>query len=139
MMDEFDNKRGMIKLLLEMLKGSASKEVSDGMHMPEDGKGLAVEKVSVIPHEDDEDMPEKMADGGMPAESDEPGHMYKAPEQMADGSADEEAVSNLPGEIEDREGLMDHRQDFHNKSNVEDDQENNESAFQAFLPRKKKK
>lgn len=127
MMDEFAEKRGMVKILLDMLKNHASKEVSDGMAPPMPAKGLEIEKVSVMPHEKHGMEPEKMADGGMPAESDEPERMMMPPEQTADGSADEEALKNLAdGDEQDHE--------------MEDqDEENNQSMFSAFLGRKKKK
>jgi|SRR6266853_1048832 len=130
-MDNMDEKHKMIQMLLGMLKSSASKEVSDGMKPPADAKGLSVEKVSVIPH--------KMADGGMPAASDEPGELHSMPEQSADGSADAEAVANLPGSIEDEGKEKDEMQALHNENIMDEDEDNNQSAFQAFLPRKKKK
>lgn len=126
MMDEFAEKRGMVKMLLDMLKNHASKEVSDGM-APPPGKGIAIEKVSVMPKDKMPMEPEKMADGGMPAESDEPERMMMPPEQSADGSADEEALKNMAaGDEEDHE--------------MEDqDEGNNQFMFSAFLGRKKKK
>lgn len=63
MMDEFDQKRDLVKSLLDMLKNSAGDEVMAGLKppegMPEDAKGLEIEKVSVIPHDEkaeDHDM-----------------------------------------------------------------------------------
>lgn len=106
-MDEFQEKRGMIKMLLDMLKHSASDEVMNGMKVPEgmpaDAKGLEVEKVSVLPHDEhmegDEMSPEdatladkvmshgdeKMSEGGMVM--DEPKEM---PLPMDDDDMDDE-------------------------------------------------
>jgi hypothetical protein len=62
MMDSFDEKRGMVKKLLDMLKSHASNEVNTGMQKPEgegDMHGVQVEKVEVIPdHEMDTVTPE---------------------------------------------------------------------------------
>lgn len=84
-MDEFEQKHEMVQMLLDMLKRSASDEVMNGMKKPEgmpEGKGMEIEKVSVMPHEHmdgdpspkeatlaDKVMPRgeiarKMADGG---------------------------------------------------------------------------
>lgn len=80
-MDEFEKKHEMVQMLLDMLNKNASDEVSGHM-MPkhEDGKGVSVEKVSVMPDEhrdvvSEEAKPDisdpamvmdKMAMGGMP-------------------------------------------------------------------------
>ncbi len=113
MMDDFEEKRNMVKMLLEMLKGSAAKEVSDGMQKPEgmpDAKGLEIEKVSVLPHdehESDDESPEgeTLADQVLPKGS-VAEEMKRAPEMAA-----------------------------------EDDMENDDepaSAFSSFLRKKKK-
>lgn len=132
MMDEFAEKRGMVKMLMDMLKKSAAGEVAGGLKapepMPEDGKGVSVEKLSVMPH--------KMADGGMALESDEPERMIDTPPQDGDGN---EAVAALPGPIKDEEAEAADSQDMSNARLMEDDQDNNQSMFNAFLPRKKKK
>lgn len=128
MMDEFAEKRGMVKMLMDMLKHSAAKEVSDGMPKPEmapaDGKGLSIEKVSVMPHEDG-DMPAKMADGGMASDMDQPERMIMPPAQDADGSSDEEAMKNMADGTEQ------------NKRMEDEDEDNNQSSFSAFMRRKK--
>ena len=79
-MDEFDNKRGMVKQLLDMLKSHASNEVSTGLQKPEgegDMHGLETAHVEVLPdhkmdevtpeHDarEEEDQPEKMHTGGI--------------------------------------------------------------------------
>lgn len=86
MMDDFDEKRSMVKMLMDMLKGSAAKEVSDGLKKPEgepdDMHGIQVEKVEMVPdHEMDEPTPEhdvithEMHEGGEVAPMDQPKEM----------------------------------------------------------------
>lgn len=96
-MDEMEEKRGMIKMLLEMLKGSAAKEVGDGMPKP-DVHGLEIEKVSVMPHDETghaDESPEtaSLADEVMPtgAIAEE---MKRAPEMAAED--DEEGEDSSP-------------------------------------------
>lgn len=90
-MDEFEERRGMVKMLLDMLKQSAAGEVSDGMKasegMPEDAKGLEIDKVSVMPgkEEGDEESPESesLADEVLPKGSIAE-EMKRAPEMAAE-------------------------------------------------------
>ena len=75
MMDSFDEKRGIVKKLLDMLKSHASNEVSSGLQkpkgMPEDAHGIQVEKVMVADHDMDHPTPEhevetkELAKGGL--------------------------------------------------------------------------
>ncbi len=62
MMDSFDEKRGMVKKLLDMLKDHASNEVNSGLQHPEgegDMHGIQAERVEVLPeHEMDIPTPE---------------------------------------------------------------------------------
>lgn len=62
MNDMFDEKRGMVQKLLQMLKSHASDEVNTGLQKPEgegDMHGVQVEKVEVLPdHEMDMPTPE---------------------------------------------------------------------------------
>ena len=136
MMDEFQEKRNMVKMLLDMLKHSAASEVEGGMPK---SKGMEIEKVSVIPHGHEEGEETHMADGGMAAHSDEPERMIDPPPQDGDGSANEEAIKNLPGPIKDEEAEEEDSQNMSNARLLEDDQDNNQSAFGAFLSRKKRK
>lgn len=81
MMDSFDEKRGMVKKLLDMLKDHASNEVNTGLQKPEgegDMHGLQVEKVEVLPdHKMETPTPEhdvithEMNTGGMVPDSPE--------------------------------------------------------------------
>lgn len=62
----FDDKRGMVKKLLDMLKAHASNEVDSGLKKPEgedDMHGVQVEKVEILPeHEMDKATPEHEVD-----------------------------------------------------------------------------
>jgi len=137
--EEMNEKRGMVKMLLDMLKHSASDEV--GHSLPDHAKGLQVEKVSVLPHEEGDMEHVPMAEGGLPPEMEpEKGELTHIPDgSEADGSADEEAVRNLPGPIEDEGKERDEKQALHDADMMDEDEDSNQSAFQAFLPRKNKK
>ena len=190
--DGFEKKRDMVKVLLNMLKSSASGEVSKGigaeregvevsggMPAPEPPHGLEQTKNSSVDHNTIEaghdDSPDqhkspsgnlegmapetamghphrkksfeagavKMADGGMPLDTDEPEefHLADAIARMkgVDGSSDEEAVKNLPGPVEDEEAEGEDSQNMSNARLLDDDQDNNQSMFTAFLGRKRKK
>jgi hypothetical protein len=66
MSDPFSEKRGMVSMLLKMLKKHASDEVDSGLKRPEgegDMHGLQDEKVEVLPdHEMDKATPEHEVD-----------------------------------------------------------------------------
>lgn len=66
MNDMFDEKRGMVRKLLDMLKAHAASEVSSGLRKPEgegDMHGVQVEKVEILPdHEMDKSTPEHEID-----------------------------------------------------------------------------
>lgn len=107
-MDEFESKHGMMKMLMDMLKKSASDEVSNGLTKPEgegDMHGMEVEKVEVLPdHNMDEPTPEHdvkpegMADGGKIVE---PEGMLPDKDGAAHEEADEsEAERRSEGDIE---------------------------------------
>jgi hypothetical protein len=85
----------------------------------------------------------KMADGGMALDSDQPEEFHMADElarrKGIDGSQDGDAVSNLPGPIEDELGEGEDSQNQSNARLMKDDQDNNQSMFSAFLGRKRKK
>lgn len=106
-MDEFEQKHEMVQMLLDMLKRSASDEVMDGMKKPDgmpEGKGLEIEKVSVVPHEHEEgDMsPEAatLADEVMPKGSIAE-EMKRAPEMAAEDDAESHADDEGDDEMED--------------------------------------
>ncbi len=74
MLDPFDEKRGMVKKLLDMLKSHASAEVDGGLKKPEgspDMHGIQAEKVEAADHEMDYPTPEhdvlthEMSHGGV--------------------------------------------------------------------------
>jgi|SRR5665213_1492136 len=108
-------------------------------------EGMAPESIMGHPHRKKsfEAGAAKMADGGMAADSDEPEEFHMADElarrKGVDGSQDGEAVSNLPGPIEDELGEGEDSQNMSNARLMHDDQDNNQSMFQAFLGRKKGK
>ena len=155
MMDEFESKRGMIQVLMDMLKKNAGDEVGKSVTLTPVPSSPVADK----PHQKDsyskggmvdlskpnsdlmqpasEDM--KMADGGMPSPTDEPERQLMPRAQNADGSSDSEAVKNLPEHPEDCDAEKEEDQKEHNEELEEDDQYNNSSSFDAFLPRKKKK
>ena len=127
MNDMYDEKRGMVKKLLEMLKSHASDEVSNGLQKPDgedDMHGVQVEKVEVLPgHEMDEPTPEhdvitKMADGGMAAEGD--------PEL-------ENHVEHKPAPVDP--GLQEDMEALHPAP----EEEEQPSMFASFLGKRKKK
>jgi hypothetical protein len=108
-------------------------------------EGMAPETIMGHPHRKKsfEAGAAKMADGGMALDSDEPEEFHMADElarrQGVDGSSDSTAVSNLPGPIEDEGKERDDEQALHNANMMDEDEDNNQSAFEAFLPRKRKK
>jgi hypothetical protein len=133
MMDEMEEKRGMVKMLLDMLKSSAAKEVSDGLKppegMPKDAKGLEIEKVSVVPaHEMDEPMPEHdILTKELPEHEEEEGEeheMHKGGMAYHEGGEVTKltAPKEMPLPTED-----------------EDMEEMSSSPFASFLGKKKKK
>jgi hypothetical protein len=125
----------------------AGHKMSPDQHKSPSGnlEGMAPETIMGHPHRKHsfEAGAAKMADGGMALDSDEPEGFHMADElarrQGVDGSQDEEAVKNLPGPIEDELGEGEDAQNMSNARLLKDDQDNNQSMFQAFLPRKKKK
>jgi hypothetical protein len=125
----------------------AGHKMSPDQHKSPSGnlEGLAPSSITDHPHRKKsfEAGAAKMADGGMALDSDEPEGFHMADElarrQGVDGSSDADAVSNLPGPIEDDLGEKDESQSLSNARIVKDDQDNNQSMFQAFLGRKRKK
>lgn len=118
MHDEFDKKREVVKSLMQMLGKNAHDEVSGSM-MPK--KEVSVEKVSMKP---DAEMPHDdmaaMSDGGLAEASDEPmREMVDSLPEVSDGG-NEDIVTEPETPIE------------------EQDEDNNSSAFGAFMKRRKK-
>jgi hypothetical protein len=146
MMDSFDEKRGMVKKLLEMLKAHASSEVDSGLKHPEgegDMHGIQAERVEVLPeHEMDETTPEhdvvthEMHSGGV-VDKVSPTVPLKMDSQKGqpdkEGSAHEEATESegeriAEGDITPMPG------DKYPEAESEPP-----SMFASFLSRKKKK
>jgi hypothetical protein len=130
MMDEFGKKREMVKALLGMLKHSATEEVSG-----------PAKQVTLTPKPTVSPV-EKMAEGGLAdtdmSASDEASRLLETKEQDADGSADAEAIANLPCPVEDEDKEKEDIQALHDENMVDEDEDNNSSAFEAFLSKKKK-
>ncbi len=79
----------------------------------------------------------KMADGGMAEKSDEP--MREMPSDLPSEDASNPALENLPGPVEDEDKEKEEIQMEHDVNIMDEDEDNNSSAFDAFLPRKRKK
>ncbi len=79
----------------------------------------------------------KMADGGMAAVTDEP--MREMPSELPSEDVSNPELSNLPTPPMDEEAEKEEMQTEHDDNILYEDQDNNSSAFDAFLPRKKKK
>lgn len=131
-MDSFDEKRGMVKKLLDMLKTSASGEVGTGLQKPEgadDMHGVQVERVEVLPEhkmdmptpEHDVETKELNAGGVMPEPSDGQPDIRGAVESNL-------PPSEMKADEEDATG-----------EDYPDEEEEPSSMFQSFLSRKKRK
>lgn len=166
-MDGFDKKREMVHVLMNMLKKSASDEVQQGLPKTtllgpkvEAGHGVSPdtqkahkEGPSGHPHVIDltqsNDIQQKtsdntkMAEGGLAGtdmhESDQASRLTEPVTNPADSNQDETALNLLPEAPQDEQGEEAERQDGHNKDIEYDDEDNNSSSFEAFLPRRKKK
>lgn len=119
MPDSFENKRGMMKQLLDMLKMHASTEVDSGLSKPEgegDMAGIQVEKVEVLPeHEMDEPTPVHEIDTKMVPE--DGASVLEALEHKEPMKADESAP----------------------EADVTDEEAGEESSFPMLFGRKRKK
>ncbi len=188
-MDQFEKKRGMVKVLTDMLKKNASDEVggysekkqvthtplpkeapAEKPHMKTSykaGSGPAMAPKAMEGTTMGNDQPQGMAKGGMvdlskpyadsmqPASdthmaeggmagsdmsvSDQASRLTEPVSNPSDSAQDEDAVSNLPGAIDDEGAEKDAAQSLHNENMMDEDEDNNSSSFEAFLPRKRKK
>lgn len=162
-MDSFGKKRESIKMLMDMLKKSASDEVQQhglpqttpmgakpeaGQHMAPD---MQKQTKGTMPHPHMVDLTKTnplqqktsdssmMADGGLVGTdmsmSDEPNRELGPlpPEDVSNP-----ALSILPEAPQDEQGHEDERQNLHNEDLEHEDEDNNSSSFQGFFPRKKK-
>jgi hypothetical protein len=84
-----------------------------------------------------DDDAHRMADGGMALASDEPEREIMPREPGASDEQSEDALSNLPEDPQ--EDTRDEEQDAKNSWLQHEDEDSNQSAFNAFFPRKKKK
>jgi hypothetical protein len=140
-MDSFEHKRGMVKMLLDMLKKNAADEVGNGLKHPEgegDMHGIQAENVENIDHKMDEPTPEHdvvtthdLHEGGMVMDRVSEGGYPAAPEKKipyestsGDGQPDKEGAAK-----EEASESQEERQ-------AEGD--TTPSMFESFLRRKKK-
>ena len=147
-MDHFDEKRGMVKQLLDMLKKHASDEVSNGLQHPEgegDMHGIQAEKVEVLPeHEMDESTPEHdvvthdMHTGGV-VDKVSPITPLTMPSKQGnpDMKASAEEESNEP--LMTREAATTEERGEPEGTKYPEAASEPSSMFQSFLSRKKKK
>lgn len=132
-MDTFDKKREMIQMLIGMLKKSAADEVSGHPHVAD------LSQTNEIQQKTSDSS--AMAEGGLVGTDmhvDDQASRLTEPVAPMPGAQNEAAVSALPSEIVNDESQKDSRQSKHNENNMDEDEENNSSSFQAFLPRRKK-
>lgn len=140
MTDGFDEKRSMVKKLLDMLKEHASNEVGNDLQHPEgegDMHGLQVERVEVLPdHEMDHSTPEhdvvthELSHGGV----------------VEDVNAEKysrEGKTEIPYEPKSGEGQPEIEGSAHEEATESPEERQSEgdttpSMFEAFLKRKKK-
>lgn len=138
MMDSFDEKRGMVKKLLDMLKDHASNEVSTGLQHPEgegDMHGIQAERVEVLPeHEMDVPTPEhdvithEMNTGGM------------VPDSMEGQPDKQSSIHKELGEsLAERDSLTTTEHQEPMGTEYEEAASEPSSMFGSFLSRKKKK
>lgn len=135
-MDSFEEKRGMVKKLLAMLKEHASSEVSNGLQKPEgegDMHGLEVSHVEVLPdHKMDETTPEH----SIREEEDQPSE-----EKMAKGGYVDAPAKAIPYESAD--GQPDKEGAAHEEATESDEERELEGdvtpMFDSFFGKKKKK
>lgn len=156
MNDPFSEKRGMVQMLLQMLKKHASDEVDSGLKKPEgedDMHGLQVEKVEVLPdHEMDKSTPEhevdtKLIDEGKHTANEgynEGGMAYSkggVVEKVNAETYDQKPAGKIPYESAD--GQPDKEGSAHEEATESQEERQMEgdttpSMFEAFLRKKKK-
>jgi hypothetical protein len=147
MNDMFDEKRGMVKKLLEMLKNHASDEVSAGLQHPEgegDMHGIQAERVEMADHDMDEPTPEhdvvthEMHTGGV---VDKVSPIVPLKMDSEKGQPDKDgAVHKEVGEgMEKRDALTTTEHEEPLDTEYPDAHEEPASMFASFLGKKKKK
>jgi hypothetical protein len=156
MNDQFSEKRGMVSMLLKMLKKHAADEVDSGLKRPEgegDMHGLQDEKVEVLPdHEMDKATPEHEVDTKLIAEGkhtanmdyNEGGMAYNKGGVVEDVNA--ETYSRAPARkipYESADGQPDKEGSAHEEATESQEERQAEgdttpSMFEAFLRKKKK-
>lgn len=146
-MDEFEQKRSMVKVLMDMLKKSAGDEVSRGhslTHTP-----LPSGSVADHPHKKESYDKSHAASASMDGMKPEAGDMSTpggmegmgdAMPKMADGGmamASDEPENETPADTHEAEGGEAPKVEMEEGPIEEEDEDNNSSSFAAF--RKKKK
>jgi hypothetical protein len=149
MNDPFSEKRGMVQMLLKMLKKHASDEVDSGLKRPEgegDMHGLQDEKVEVLPsHEMDKATPEHEVDTKLIDEGKHTANMgYSHGGVVEDVNAEtysREAAGKIPYESADgqpdKEGSA-HEEATESQEERQAEGDTTPSMFEMFLRRKKK-
>lgn len=139
-MDHFEKKRESIKVLLDMLKKSAGDEVSKhltDLSKPASATMQPASDSSAHVHNEMCKGGCSMSDGGMASPTDEP--MREMPSDLPSENVSNPALENLPGRVEDEDVEKEEIQAEHDSMIMDEDEDNNSSSFEAFLPRKKKK
>ena len=142
MQDLFDEKRGIIKQLLGMLKAHASNEVGSGLHKPEgegDMHGVQAEKVEVLPdHEMDKSTPEHEVETKLIDEDKHTANMGYDKGGYVDAPA-------KPIPYESADGHPDKEGSAHEEATESEAEQEKEgdiepaTMFESFLSRKRKK
>jgi len=141
MNDSFDEKRGMVKKLLDMLKSHASNELSSGLSKPEgedDMHGVQVEKVEVLPeHEMDETTPEHEVDTKLIPEGQHT-HLGYSKGGYADAPAKPIPYESADGQPDKEGSAHEEATESESEREAEGDIEPT-SMFSSFLGKKKRK
>jgi hypothetical protein len=150
MNDPLSAKRGMVSMLMKMLKKHAADEVASGLHKPEgegDMHGVQVEKVEVLPdHEMDNATPEHEVDTKLIPEDE-----HTANEGYSKGGVVEKVnatdptpkIHSGPIPYESADGQPDKEGSAHEEATESQEERQSEgdtipSMFETFLRRKKK-
>jgi hypothetical protein len=150
MNDTFDEKRGMVKKLLEMLKAHASSEINSGLSKPEgedDMHGLQVEKVEILPnHEMDKSTPEHEVDTKLVPEGKETanlGYNEGGVVEKVNATDPTPKIHSGPIPYESADGQPDKEGSAHEEATESDAERESEGdirpMFESFFGRKKKK
>ncbi len=139
MKDHFDKKREMVAMLMDMLKHNAASEVSGTGDAAGHPHVADLTRTNALQQQTSDSS--KMAEGGLAGTdmsvTDQASRLTEPVSNPSDSAQDETAVNALPGTIEDEPAELDALQTAHNSDMMDEDEDNNQSSFQAFLKRKK--